>query len=500
MNGLLFFSYLYLLGFLFASNFRPRISLPFILYSSFLWGALLFSLTLLITHIFGILPTSNLLVFLAATLILIPLLFFFAKKTYRLFTHREAIASITVAVIFLLINYFFHIFNFSLATFDSFALLMLARVVAYEGFSPSALYSFTSWGVLIPLLQSMSLFLKTAYLPTLAANFSLTLVALFVYAGLKIGKAKENAHYLLTISLALLSLVFITTPMFIIQTFYIHTNVPAACFFLAATILCVENLSVQHDKKILVLFFLLCLGLCMCRTESFIYSIPIILLLFSFHPTKNRPLFLLSVLFFSLIMVWLYSLFNGIQTGTDILDKSRIYLLIISLAALIIVLGFLQIERIGRVVAPLIEKYFLVPFVLLNITMLAVKPAAMWASNVSVVENLLFYGYWGVVFWVWIAELILNVFLKPHRTIIILNKLIASFMLIITGLGFFRPPYHIFWTDSANRLMTLVFPLVLLTAFLTVQNIITPDRLPFNHVNQSRKQNELTSQSHPGKG
>jgi hypothetical protein len=475
MAGLFFIEYLFFLGFFFAANFRLRLSFPFILISSFLWGSLLFSLGLFFIHLLGILPSEPVLIILSVGLVSIPVLFLAWKKSYRLFSRFDFYVFICTAVTIFLINLFFQTYNFSLATIDSFALLMLGRTISFEGFSPAVLYSFTSWGVLIPLIQSMSTFLKVSYLPTLEVNFALTLLSLFVYSGINLGKQMRNSSFWVYAAAAFFGLLLITTPMFVIQSFYIHTNLPAACFFLAASTLLFQYHSGSQDRIRVVFIFLSCLGLSLCRTETFIFSIPILVLLLISHSRKDKSFIISSLIFLGAVIGWLVFLFSSIEIGTDILDKDRIFILVVSLIALVAALVLLQIEKVGQKIAPVLNKYFLLPFVIINLVFLVIKPAGMITGDLSIIQNLLFFGYWGVIFWIWIFETVLSFFIKDNPILILLNKIIASVILVVSGLGFFRNPYRLSWTDSANRLMTLIFPLVLLAALLCVHKLLLGD-------------------------
>jgi hypothetical protein len=460
MMDLVFIQYLFFLGLSFGLNFRHRIPLLFIIISSFLWGTIIITGGILILNVFHFkLIDSQIFLFLL-TLIILPLLrlIIIPKLALNL---KDTSLILVLSISFFLINLFFHTFNYSLATIDSFALVMLGRTIAYDSFSPTVLYSFTSWGIMIPLLQSMSIFLRVDYLITLEVGFAITLISMFAYVCYKLCISIIKNEFVIWLITILSCLILISTPMFLIQSVYIHTNLPAACFFLQSVACCWFAI----EKKVnswLVLMILAFLGLSFSRTETFIYSIPVLLLLFVSKQIPYKAYLSAVLIYIVSISTWLIYLYMNLQSGTDILDKNRIIVLILALFLLCLFFLVMLNKRIANFSLPLVERFFLLPFFAVNIIMVFLNPPNMVKSDLALIENMFIAGRWGVIFWIWVLTFLLLLKRKQIAIHQFLIKIVLSTVLIISGLGFFRVPYRLTWTDSANRLLTLVFPIILL--------------------------------------
>jgi len=470
MNQLFFILYIFILGFLFGLNFFPRLSFELIVFSSFLWGSVLITCSSMILRVINILfsESNYLFYFLTLLLILLITLFLITKPKINL-SHILKMAFFMVIIF--LVNLFFITFNFSLGTTDSFTLILLGRTMAFDGLSPSVLNSFTSWGILIPSLNSFNIFLGVDYLATLEINFSLSLICIFFYTGFKISKEiLENTQISLLITFFSL-LVLISTPMFIIQTFFIHTNLPAATYFLLCVYLSWQY-SQNQDNSTLIPLFISLLGLSTCRSETFIYCIPIVFLLLFSVPTISKTLITWASIFLLTISSWLIFLYFTILSGTLILGKDRIILLVFAILLLIIGIWSLRIPIIMQKFRPLFSKFFVFPFLILFLGMIVAKPDHMIVSSITFINNLFLWGQWGVIFWIWLSLIIYHLFAHRNNLNIYFNKLAFSIILIVNCLGFFREPFRLTWNDSANRLITLVFPIILLLLINTISQFI----------------------------
>jgi hypothetical protein len=470
MGDVIFIFYIYLVGLLFGKIIYPKISTVFLVFSSFLWGAAIVSSGLLILRIFNFTLIGNQYYIPLLILLILPLtgLIFITKSTFR---RIDFLLIFIFSLSFFIFNYFFHLFNFSLATIDSFSLILLGWVTSFDGMSPYVLYSFTSWGPLVPMLQSFSIFLGVEYLITLEANFGLSVICLFGYVCFSCcQQILQNTYKTILISLLSL-LVLISTPMFVIQTFFIHTNLPTAAYILLIASIVWFFFNDQQESW-LALMFISLIGLSICRSETFIYSIPILVLLFVTSRNMSKAILMSSGMFLVFVSSWLLYLYINIPRGTVILDKDRIIFLIFAILFFLICVFVLRNHVIANKVKPLISKFFLLPFFAMAIIMVIVNPAHMLESNSSIIQNLFVAGDWGVVFWIWVL-LLIAYFVIPQPDInIYLNKLTLSTMLIISCLGFFRVPYRLSWNDSANRLMTMVVPLILLMLAVNLATLI----------------------------
>jgi hypothetical protein len=262
--------------------------------------------------------------------------------------------------------------------------------------------------------------------------------------------------------------------MFIIQSFFIHTNLPAATFFLLSVFLS-WKLSENQDNAIIIPLFISLIGLSSSRSETFIYCIPVLFLLIFYMEQITKPILYGLTIFFISICLWLAYLYFAVPNFTLppdalIFDNKRILLLFLTLVLLLIGIFCLQIKPVFLWIRPLAKKFFLLPFILLIIGLFIAKPAHMIASTGRFSQNLLFLGQWGVVFWIGFVIILYSIIFRQHGVFPFLNKITISVLIIITCLGFFRNPYRVSWTDSGNRLITLIFPLIILLAAVLISS------------------------------
>jgi hypothetical protein len=466
MVQIFFLDILYLTGLSFGICFKKWIPFKFIALSGFLWGSILFSFAQILLFVMGIRLTTISFMALLAVIFTVP--FLFSVKTNKNgLKKNEWIIIFFVLLNFTLLNLLFIYFSFSVATPDSFLFLRLGRTIALEGFSSNVIEMFSAWGLLIPILQSASAYLKLNYLDTLQFSFAISFVALFYYCSEKICFNLIHKRNLSIFVSIVSTVVLISTPMFIIQTFYIHSNLTAAIFLFTALI-CGWMAVSENNNYWLVFLSISFVGINFSRSESFIYSdlILYVLLLGNFFKFKDRLFAFLPVLIAQ--TSWFIYMYFRLENGSDILNPQKIKVIIFLLLIAIGVILLSKSSFLATKIFPLLNRYYLLPFFLVLVTLVLIRPAQMWGSLVSFFSNLLLSGNWGVTYWLFIIILILKVFENRVPIESFLMNILVSSTIIIIGLGVFREPYHLGWTDSANRLMTIGLPIGLMLLSVTL--------------------------------
>lgn len=482
MSQLFFLIYIFLLGFSFGLLFKKWIPLKFLVFSSFLWGSILFACILIILNITGVKLSSQMILILMTISLTITL---FIGIKFRIFLSSEEWSVFLLTIIsFSLLNYLFITFNYSLATSDSFSILRIGRSISFWGFDQNALERLLVRGVFIPVLQSVSVFINSDYLVTLQLSFAFSFILVFYYLSEHILQSLFVNKNIVTPLVITSTLLLVSTPLFIVQFFYIHATLTSGIFLFTAIIS--YWLSITEKNNYWLVFFLLSsIGVIFSRAETFIYMniLLIFVLLTNKYTYKSMLKFLLPVIIIQLAW-FLYILFR-IESFSSYVNPQRFILIII---ALIMILGIVIFSN-NRFLAKFLQnfklEYLLIPIYFFVLVFILIRPDHMLISIGSFLSNTFVTGYWGFSFWLIFPLLIISLFKKSQTFVTFLGTFTLSTIGIIFVLVIIRPPYHLYWTDSSNRLMTIILPIGLLMVSIIIGKWV--DSTVQNH-------NKITSQ------
>lgn len=467
MPQLLFLMYISVLGFVFSLCFKKWIPIRFLSYGSFLWGSVLFSSILILTNIIGIKSSLPILMAIMVLSLVIPVVIII--KTRLIITKEELWIFFQTFIPFSLLNILFITFNFTLATLDSFTILRLSRSVTFWGFNQNAIEHFSSWGVFIPILQSVSEVFNTDYLVSLQFSFAFSFLLVFYYSSKHILQSlllnKKIAKPLAIIGLLLL----ISTPIFIVQIFYIHGTLTTGIFIYIAIISFLLSIT-ENNNYWLVFFLLSVIGVFFSRAETFIYvDILLLLIIISNRfPYKSRLFCLIPIILLQL--GWFSYMFIRLDHGAKLLNPQRIFIVIVALLLMLIITILSRYKFIENIFLNFRTIYLLITIFLAVIILYLLRPDHISTSIFSFLSNTFITGYWGISFWLIIPVLLIPLFEKNKPMVLFISFFVFSIIGVFFVMVFFRNPYHLYWTDSSNRLMTLHLPIGLLAVLITTGN------------------------------
>jgi hypothetical protein len=491
MTQLFFLLYLFLLGLCFGLCFKKWIPINFIVFGSFLWGSIIYAFFQYIFNMFRI--TINLQLILITLSVLLILTFIFCVKSWDKGLERNEWFTIIFTILnFTLLNLVFIKFNYSLATYDSYTFINLARSIGFDGFSNNVVKTLLSWGGLIPIIQSVSLYLGFDYLVSLQFSFSFSFITLFFIISKKTSYDITSNKTFSTIISILSTVLLISTPLIIVQLFYIHSNLTTAVFIFLA-VYC-GWMALKEENDIWFVFFNLSLiGLNLSRTETFIYSLVIIFLLISSNKLsllQKLYAFLPTLLIQTVWFVYLFfrsindsPIFNleitELLNGTKDLNPQKLEIMILFMLVIIGIILLSSLDFVSKKILPILNKYFLSLIVFSMLILLAIKPMHMLISLRWYFVNLYNQGAWGGAFW--LITIILGILLLCKRNPIenYFMNILIGISIVIIDLSFLRNPFRMGWSDSANRLMTFGIPIGFLLLTIIVSNWL--NKLPVSN-------------------
>lgn len=389
------------------------------------------------------------------------------KAPKELFGKTTALTILGVGAGYFAVLFFFYSFNISFISNDSLFLILMGKDVVRTGFTEWYYASPSSMGIYMGLIQAMGVVLGLDYVWFIQPVLSLILIAAFIYFGLKsVSRYIHNKWISLLLVIGAL-LLFETTNIALVMLTYIHTNLTSGLFlFLVVTSL---YFGIEEDKQgwlALAGFALISFGL--MRIENVIMALALILIYLSSGKLTKKQSSLTFIPYLVIQGIWYFSL-NFMEIDTYLSSMGKIQILLTSLAcfAMIVVILTSQIRFI-RWILKWAGKLF--PYLLLAAWIIfgILKPELGLTNIRALVTNLFVSGHWGS-FWV-VVLVLLVIGAKtgnfPQKRL--LSGFLVSFVAIVEVLGFFRHPYHDLWTDSANRMMIHIVPLVL---FLVITQI-----------------------------
>lgn len=465
MPQLFFLIYIFLLGFSFGIFLKKWIPLNFLVFSSFLWGSILFASILIIINIIGIKLSHQILLILIIISLSIPIIY--GLRTRLFLTSKEWSVFAITSISFSLLNFLFITFNYTLATEDSFSILRIGRSISYWGFDQNAVERVLVRGVFIPILQSVSVFINSDYLVSLQFSFAFSFILVFFYLSECILKSLFVNKSIVTPLVITSTVLLVSTPLFIIQFFYIHATLTSGIFLFTAIVS--FWLSITEKNNYWLVFFLLSsIGVIFSRAETFIYMdfLLILILVTNKFSYESRLKFLIPVIMIQ-IAWFLYMLFR-IETFSSYVNPQRFILIIFGLIMIIGIIIFSNKFFLAKILLTLKLEYVLIPVSFVVIVLILLRPEHMLVSIGSFLSNTFVTGYWGFSFWIIFPLVIISLFKKSHTFVTFLSTFILSTIGIILVMVIIRPPYHLYWTDSSNRLMTIILPVGLLMVSIII--------------------------------
>lgn len=452
-TGFLFI--LYLLGLLIAFPYKRRLPWPFLLLTAPFLGALVWVLASLFFLVTGI-PYHW-------PLVLFALGFFGGYSIWRavrakcfffLSGELKWLAVISAGMGGLAV--FVHLYNFTIVTPDSFYLLFNGRAFAVEGFSGFLHSQLILRGVFVQLLQSAGVLIGADYLYGLQPFLSLIFGFVFIYMAYRIIR-----HWKASFLWVGLTFVGVFSTYFIIfQMFYLHNNllsgmylyITLAAFWLA---LAEKNINwLEAGLLSLTAFSLL-------RIEAPLFAVLFLALFISMGYFSRRELIRVIGPYLAAMIAWNGFLLFNMGKGSYILNPAYSLMIIGALVALGVLLLIMDLDWIKKIILPHIVHWISGSLLMVFGTLVAFDPRFN-AYLVVLVEDMAWYGAWG---WAWFLAgglLLLCTGLPKFPAEKLFTGSFTAFFLLLPIVYSRNPVYQLNWGDSANRMLTHIFPLLFL--------------------------------------
>lgn len=339
-----------------------------------------------------------------------------------------------------------------LLSFDSVEQIATGRSLAAYGWIGDLGVLLASWGGLVPLVQGAGVGVGVDVLHAYQPLMALSLFAFCAWAAWQLAAQLKAAAAAVTL-LVLVSCYFV-----LFQGHYVHNSLPSALFLGGAVLL--FGLAWQRGEALLLRIAFVCLAaFCLCRTEAPLFAALALVLgaglaaQGSLGPAYAR----LATLFAAAIAAWYLVLALVIGAGSDIMTPGR-------LGILVAVLGAAWAGTILLVRLPLPRLRACVPELIIAVCVAAVAAATVWQpahmlQNVNaILGNLFGTGRWGLG---WAALVLAAPFAwRRSDACRALLAFALGFAALVLLLGMARVPYRVGWGDSANRIFTHLWPLL----------------------------------------
>lgn len=379
---------------------------------------------------------------------------------------------ITGLLIISILSYIFSNQYFVFATEDSFSIIFHGRGLVESGLVPWSISQFTEWGVIVPVIQMAAGLFSFDYLSGYQTILAVCLIAI-----LFLGMFHELKNYFPLITSLIIAGAFIlvlATKQFLNHSFYIHNNLTASIFLLLAIYSYWKFIKSNEDDW-MILGSISITAFSFSRIEGPIYAILIILLVVSIKLSSYKQTLTMVVPYALIAIAWHVALLlSGGQN--QLLSSNNILIILIALISLLILAFFSSKLKPLLSVMPLLILTVLFFGVVLAIL---VEPEHMITSITNYWQNLVHMYSWG---WTWFVLLFFVPLIfwqseqLPENWFLI--HTIGAYILVIILIALARTPYRLGETDSSNRLMIQILPIILFTIAsnaATLKKWVSPD-------------------------
>jgi len=366
--------------------------------------------------------------------------------------------------------------NFSVLSYDSHQMLMLGKGIGMHGGADARTWAeFGEWSAFLIALQSTAALLPVDYLYGLAPVLAVSFIALIAVqtriALAELGCSGRSA----IASVIVVSLLLPTTYLFSYHFFYVHTNLLSATFLFSFVSLWWLAESTK-DETLIPPAVLALLGFSLVRMEAPIVAA--IFLAMTAMPSllSRKTIAGWLALWAGGMIAWYLLLLGHVPAESEFLSPGRLRVLLAGVFLTYLACIACQresIQRLTRFIPPLA----LALVVLALFATFALKPDHMQISAWNFVKNLADVRYWSGFWYVAALGAVAAVFVPTAPHCRMLRYGVPIYMALILVLGYLRIPYRYSYTDSSNRMMLHIAPLVLMFFALTfVPLVVQRDR------------------------
>ena len=460
---LFFLISLLIVGMLFTYHFSGDLPYIFLSLAAPLIGILFYAINIILLLLLRVPITLNtiwILLGVEGTALLLNLIRF--RKTI-LFSTKLVLSDIIVVISIVMIGLFFFKNNYSYASYDSFYMIIMAQNILETGLSKFYFASPSGMGLFAPILQTIGLLFKFEYTWFIQPLISVLFFSFFIFFGMKVAeKYKISPWAKVGIILSTIA-VLLSSNLILVFTTYIHSNFDSGIFLFISFMSLISYFE-NNKNGWLIFTTIFLIGFGLVRLENAIFACVMILLILAdgkIEANKLISTFAPFLIFQSIWFLTIYSLHTDSFT-----DQLRPNVILAVTAGYIAVLTLLCLNKNHNIKA-LITKYVyrFLPYILVVVfgVLLLVNWYLTTNNLIVFLENLFVYGNWWL-FWAFISIISIFIFLYSpkidHERIYL--YLIIIFFEQIFILGGLREPYHLSWTDSANRMVIHIVPILLI--------------------------------------
>lgn len=455
---LVFYIALYLFGLVCMLPLSRKLPLWLLAFTGFLWGILFWIAATMVVLFLGLTYSWTNMLLLLAPLMLVAIGVNIYYKTFMLSIRQlgTALASMALfSVLAFIVTQKHHVY----ASTDSFFIIYFARTMAETGLTPWASNQFTDWGVFVPVVLMTAHLLPGDYLSGYQTLLAGVLVSVFVTSIFQF----TRIHFTTMVAgaqTAILATIF-ASAMFLNHAFYIHSNLPATVYLFVALYAYWHFLRTESAAW-LILASLAITTFGFTRIEGVLYVLIFLMLVVGLKQHTYKQILAIVLPYATIAMLWYLYLYHTVVDTTGLLSRSNIVVILLALSGVIVVSTASRLPRASRLLraAPSLMGGVLCAGLVVAFIL---KPDHMAASVAHILHNLTVTETWG---WSWIVIVTLIILAldrdvqRPENRLLIYGA--VYYILLVVLLAFARTPYRIGVTDSANRLLLHIQPILFL--------------------------------------
>jgi hypothetical protein len=461
---------LFFMGFLLLLPFSKTLKTTHMMLLSFIIGLLSFEMIcifLLLTHIY--LSLLTIFIGYAVCLALLYIKFFVADKANITFDAIKLTKIFCWSIIILSIGFVFSKLHFSILSFDSVQYKLLGNSFAKEHYLMR--YAFYQLGghTFVPtLLNTISHLFGFQYAYGIQNTFMVSCMALFGYlvftqtksAGFKPRKA---------LLLSLIPFLLLSTSFFVVFLSICLVPNMFAGFFMFLLVFYMARYMQTKKSSDIILSFVFTVALCFTRVEGAL--VVGFILAYVAHKKIDTTVFIKYVLgLLAILLFWYTSFFAhvGISYESDFLTLNK-SLLVVGVLVAIIIYSKLKARYFQKHNNLLLTIYMIAVFVFATaISLLDIDK--LIANTTSMYLNMFAQGMWIIAWFVIIFFTCIAIIINKKTYRFSEGIIVLYFILLFAIFAFRQTNLHINWSDSGNRLLMHIYPLIIYTIY---ENIIS---------------------------
>jgi hypothetical protein len=319
---------------------------------------------------------------------------------------------------------------------------------------------FSMWGPFVPFIHSITNLLDQKLYWQYQPIISLHLVAIVFYTVYTAVREKESVLHSL-IGATILICVMTLSDLFLFHVFYIHVNMISG-LYMYLLVFAIDKMQQEPRGGYALLALLSLIAFSLLRIEAPLFAVAI-LLLTTFRKGWSYVDRLRLILPFTLfIMAWYARVYFMLPDNPDLLSKG----LAIAIIAGLVGFGLFAVCSGVKLSDPVVKQTHVLTLsglLLVTVAFTFVKPEHMFTSFINIVRNILVSGDWGLTWYVILFFATQLYFvgwrsMERHWLLVV----VVGYCLLVNNLAYFTSSYRDGASDSGNRLVLQVLPLVIL--------------------------------------